>query len=150
LDSTDRRDSGQVPPEQNQIVLLFQARKDEQPRFYPAETILASAQPIKADKSKFDINTKRKASPNFLQPPDDLHFAFVIRLVCATNGLCPQTRAALTGIRLVQQFDYPKKSNGDLLFTLVASYCWDLTESLCIWDAVDCCRDSGERGNRVI
>jgi hypothetical protein len=68
-----------------------------------------------------------------------MYFPFVIRLVRATDGLCPQTRAALTGLRLAQQFDCPQKSNGDLLFTLITSYCWDLTESLCIWDAVDCC-----------
>jgi 60S ribosomal protein uL30 len=77
----------------------------KQPVFYRAETILASAQAIRSDKRKFDINTKRKASSNFPQPPDDLHVALVIRLVGTTNDLCPQTCAALTGLRLAQQFD---------------------------------------------
>jgi hypothetical protein len=77
----------------------------KQPRFCRAETILANTRAVKADKRKFDINSMRKASPNFPQPPDGLRVALVVRLVRATDYLCPQTRAALAGLRLANQFD---------------------------------------------
>jgi hypothetical protein len=47
----------------------------KQPRFSRAEAILASAQAAKADKRKFVINMKRRASSTFPQPPDELHVA---------------------------------------------------------------------------
>ena len=40
----------------------------KQKRFYRAETILAKTRQIKADKRKFDINSKRKESNNFPLP----------------------------------------------------------------------------------
>jgi hypothetical protein len=54
----------------------------KEPRFYRAETILANARAVKADKRKFDINSTRRASVNFPQPPDELHVALVIPVLC--------------------------------------------------------------------
>jgi large subunit ribosomal protein L7e len=76
-----------------------------EPRFFRPESILATTRAVKADKRKFDINSKRPESVNFPQPPITVKVALVIRLVQKKDPLSVRSRGVLEELRLINQFD---------------------------------------------
>jgi 60S ribosomal protein uL30 len=77
----------------------------KEPHFLRAETILASARAVKADLRQFEINSKRKESVNFPQPPADTRIVLAVRLSQQKDFLSPQSRGVLSELKLINQFD---------------------------------------------
>ena len=77
----------------------------KQDRFLRPETLLARSRKTRADKRRFQINSKRKESANFPQPPEDVKSALVIRVAPKGDNLCPEAMEILKEFKLEEQFD---------------------------------------------
>lgn len=69
------------------------------------ERILAKKQMSASDKRKFEINSKRKESANFPQPPETAKSALVVRLTPKSEPLYFKCRDIFTEFNLLDQFE---------------------------------------------
>ena len=99
-----RRDytlAGRKNPIRDSTIITVKKQK----AFLRPESLVAKRIQIKADKKKFDINSKRKPGPNFPLPTEDDKFVLVVRLVSKKDYICSESYKILTELKLTQQFD---------------------------------------------
>lgn len=89
----------------NEIRANTKIIKVKQDKFIPPEVVLTRARQTRNDKKRYEINCKRRESPNFPQPSQDIHVAIIIRLAKRKDNLCAETRKIMTEFHLNEQFD---------------------------------------------